>query len=171
MHRLLLVAILSAVAVTWFGCASGDQMPDRMRERFQAPQAQVKVFAAERQAVFDAVREAMRQLDFQVSRAGMAQGIVHAHSRLQPAGSFGKARQYTLEVQLASYEPGKTEVAVILREQEESASFAGATNMPIRNHGLYTSFFGALERTLKIKAESRDELPQSEAAEQVGRDL
>jgi hypothetical protein len=157
--RSCLIVLLAACALALVGCESGNAMPARMRDRFQAPQAKVKVFAAERPVVFDAAREAMRQLDFQISRSGMAQGIINAHSRLQPAGSFGKARQYTMEVSLHSYEPGKTEVAVVLREQEESSSFAGATDMPIREHGLYTSFFAALEGVLKIQGTSPEQSP------------
>ena len=148
---------LAASVLLFAGCESGKAMPERMRDRFQAPQSKIKVFEVERPAVFDAALEAMRQLDFQISRAGMAQGIINAHSRLLPAGSFGKARQYTMEARLHSFEPGKTEVAVVLREQEESSSFAGATDMPIREHGLYTSFFAALERVLKMQGTSPDQ--------------
>jgi hypothetical protein len=147
-------------ALVFVGCESGNTMPGRIRERFEAPQAKIKVFEAERPAVFDAALEAVHQLDFQVSRSGMAQGIINAHSRLQAGGSFGKARQYTMEVRLNSFEPGKTEVGVVLREQEESSSFAGATDIPIREHALYNSFFAALERVLKIKGAALDQPPQ-----------
>ena len=127
-------------------------MPDRMRDRFSAPQPKTQTFDADQRAVFEAAQTAMRRLDFQISRSGLAQGILNAHSHLQAGDSFGKARQYTLEVRLHSYEPGKTEVSAVLREQEESTSFAGATDLPIREHGLYSSFFAALEQALKDRA-------------------
>jgi hypothetical protein len=159
--RVSFLSVLLAVSSMVFtGCESGgDAMPARMRERFQPPQPKVQVFEAERPAVFAAAIDAMRQLDFQVSRSRMAQGIINAHSRLQAAGSFGKARQYTMEVRLHSYEPGKTDVSVILREQEESASFAGATDLVLREHALYGSFFAALERSLGVRG-----TPAAEAA-------
>ena len=129
-------------------------MGAHVRERFNAPQPKTQVFAADPRAVFEAAQIAMKQLDFQVSRAALAQGIVNGHSRLQPGGSFGKARQYVMEVRFHSYEPGKTEVSAVLREQEESESFAGATDLPLREHGLYGSFFAGVEQALKEKTGS-----------------
>jgi len=160
------VAFLSIVfvvsSVGWSGCGTGrDAMPARMRERFEPAQPKVQVFVAERPAVFETALSAMRQLDFTVSRSRMAQGIIHAHSRLHGTGAFGKARQYTFEVRLYSYEPGKTEVSVILREQEESASFAGATDLVLREHGLYGSFFDAVQRALKERGTATAEAPQT----------
>ena len=137
-------------------------MPDRMRDRFNAPQPKVQVFDADQRAVFEAAQSAMRRLDFQISRSGLAQGIINAHSRLQASDSFGKARQYTMEVRLHMYAPGKTEVSAVLREQEESSSFAGATDLPIREHGLYSSFFAALEASLKERAGSSGEPTKSQ---------
>jgi len=89
----------------------------------------------------------------------MAQGIINAHSRLQPAGTFGKAHQYTMEVRLQSLDPGKTDVSVVLREQEESTSFAGATDLVLREHALYQSFFAAVERALKLRATTELQVP------------
>jgi len=126
-------------------------MPARMRDRFNAPEPKVQVFDGEQRAVFEAAQVALKQMDFQISRAGLAQGIINSHSRIQPGDSFGKGRQYVLEVRLHSYEPGKTEVAASLREQEESSSFAGATDIPIREHGLYSSFFEGLSQALKAR--------------------
>jgi hypothetical protein len=158
----LLSVFLAVTSLAFTGCGSGgDAMPSRMRERFEPAQPQVQVFDAERPEVFEATLSAMRQLDFTVSRSRMAQGIIHAHSRLHSAGAFGKARQYTFEVRLYSYEPGKTEVSVILREQEESASFAGATDLVLREHGLYGSFFDAVERTLKERGAAEVAAPRS----------
>jgi hypothetical protein len=45
--------------------------------------------------------------------------------------------------------PGRTEVAVLLREQLEGEFKAGATNEALRTHGLYDSFFEALDKALK----------------------
>ena len=149
MRRCSILALLAVLVSVLAACESGSVMSARMRERFQPAQPTVQVFEAERPAVFDAVLDAMRQLNFHVSRSGMAQGIVNAHSRLQAGDSFGKARQYTMEVRLHSFETGKTEVAVVLREQEESASFAGATDLVLREHGLYGSFFTAVKRALE----------------------
>ena len=154
MVRTLAFFMLVAGALLLAGCESSGSMSTRMRDRFQAPEPKVQVFEAGREEVFEAARAAMRQLDFQISKAGVAQGILNAHSRLHASDSFGKARQFGMEVRFHSYEPGKTEVAVVLREQEESASFAGATNLVLREHALYGSFFSALEEALQARIEN-----------------
>ena len=150
--RRLLLLILASLSLALAGCESGSAMPARMRERFAAPQPKIQSFEGDQSTVFAAAKSALRLLDFQVTRAGMAQGILNAHSRLQPGDSFGKARQYTMEVRLQSYELGITEVAVVVRQQEESASFAGATDLVVKEHGLYDSFFAALSQSLPAAA-------------------
>ena len=154
MVRTLAFFMLVAGALLLAGCESSGSLSTRMRDRFQAPEPKVQVFEAGREEVFEAARAAMRQLDFQISKAGVAQGILNAHSRLHASDSFGKARQFGMEVRFHSYEPEKTEVAVVLREQEESASFAGATNLVLREHALYGSFFSALEEALQARIEN-----------------
>jgi hypothetical protein len=154
MLRLLALFILVGGALLSSGCESSDSMSTRVRDRFNAPEPKVQVFEAERAEVFEAGRAAMRRLDFQISRAGFAQGILRGHSRLHASDSFGKARQFAMDVRFHSYEPGKTEVAVVVREQEESASFAGATDLVLKEHALYGSFFAALEAALHEEAES-----------------
>lgn len=143
---------LGLSALVLAGCESGSVMPNRMRERFAAPQPKVRTFEADQPVVFEAAKSALRQLDFQVSRSGMAQGILNGYSRLQAGDGFGKARQYVMEIQLQSYEPAKTEVAVVVREQEESSSFAGATDLALKEHGLYESFYAALEQALRERS-------------------
>ena len=147
--RPLIFLLVASLGFAFAGCESGGALPDRMRDRFNAPQPKTQTIEGDQKVVFEAAQSALRRLDFQISRSGLAQGIVNGHSRLQAAASFGKARQYTLEIRLHSYEPGKTAVSAVLREQEESSSFAGATDLPIREHGLYSSFFAALEQALK----------------------
>ena len=144
MLRLLTLFILAGGALLLAGCESSDSMSTRVRDRFNAPEPKVQVFEAERAEVFEAGRAAMRRLNFQISRGGFAQGILSGHSRLHASDSFGKARQFSMDVRFHSYEPGKTEVAVVVREQEESASFAGATDLVLKEHALYGSFFAAL---------------------------
>ncbi len=143
--RSLFAAALALFALTFTGCGS---MPSRVRERFQAAQPQIRSFDADQRRVFDAAKLAMQQIDFRVTRSGAAQGVINGLSRIDAGESFGKARQYAMDVRLTSVEPGRTDVAVVLREQEESSSFAGATDIPLRAHGLYDSFFAALEHAL-----------------------
>ena len=147
-----------AMVVTLAGCESNEGFSSRMHERLE-PTPKVQVFQGDPKVIFEAAQSAMRALDFQISRSGLAQGFVNGHSRLQASDSFGKSRQYVMEVRLHSYDPGKTEVSAVLREQEESTSFAGATDIPIREHGLYGSYFTALEQALKDKAAEGAQTP------------
>ena len=50
--------------------------------------------------------------------------------------------------------PSETELAVLLREQVEGvlSSGAGATDTPLRDHGLYETFFAGLRKTLTDKS-------------------
>jgi hypothetical protein len=137
-----------AVLLATAGCESMDTVPTRVRERFEAPQPQVRTYEVNARTVFNAAVVAARRIDFRVLRSGAAQGTITAISRIQPGGSFGTGRQYAIDVHVRAVEPDRTEVAVVLREQEESTSFAGATDIPVREHGLYGSYFDAIAREL-----------------------
>jgi len=145
--RALLVLVLMVGSIAFTGCESAD-LPPRLRERFEAPKPKIREYQAEQKEVFEAARRAMRRIDFTVSRAGAAQGIIRAHSGLRSGEGFGIARQNSLEVKIDSFTPGVTQVGVVVREQEESEGFSGATDIAVREHGLYDSFFGALEAEL-----------------------
>lgn len=129
------------------GLAGCDSMPEGMRQRF-APQPQIRVIQAEEPAVFEAAQHAVKEIGFRVTRSGRAQGVVNGISEIQPANALGEARQYVVEVKLQSFESGRTEVSVLFREQQESSSFAGATDIPLRQHGLYDSYFNAVQAAL-----------------------
>lgn len=142
----LALGVLSSV-VAFTGCESAD-LPARMRERFEAPRPKIREYRADQPAVFEAARRAVKRIDFIASRARAAQGIIQAHSALRSTEAFGIARQNSIEVKIDSFEPGVTQVAVVVREQEESEGFQGATDIAVREHGLYESYFDALEAEL-----------------------
>lgn len=145
----------AAVVLATAGCDSLDSVPTRVRERFEAPQPQVRTYEANSRTVFDAAVAAVRRIDFRVLRSGAAQGTIHAISRIQPGDSFGTGRQYSLDVRIREIDPDRTEVSVVLREQEESTSFAGATDLPVREHGLYGSYYEAIARELAAPAPAK----------------
>lgn len=153
--RILAFAYVSVLLMV-SGC---DSMPDRVRDRFAAPQPQIRVFNADQRTVYEAAQRAVRSIGFHITRHGEAKGLINAMSEIQPANALGEARQYALEVKLQSYESGRTEVAVVFREQQESSSFAGATDLPLRDHGLYDSYFNALEAGLPVKAPAEPAVP------------
>lgn len=152
--RNVLALLFGVTILGLVGCDSVESLPTRVRERFEAPQPKIRVYTSEQRPVFDAALRAVKTIGFVVGRSGAAQGIVKAHSPLRASDGFGKARQHAIEVKVESFEPGKTQVSVLLREQEESESFAGATDIPLREHGLYESYFAALEAGLGLKGEA-----------------
>jgi len=129
------------------GC---DSVSEHVRERFEPPQPQVRTYAAEPRAVFDAASHALKAIDFQISRSRPAQGVLQGYSRILPGDAFSDARQYTFDIDIARNDTGQTVVSVLLKQQDESGAYSGATNLSLKQHGLYDSFFAALERELKI---------------------
>ena len=79
------------------------------------------------------------------------QGVIEGISQIQGTDTLSGARQFTMEIHVRSYEANTTEVSVFLRIQEESAAFSGATDLPLKDHALYDSFFTALQQALQGK--------------------
>ena len=133
------------------GC---EAVADRMQERFAAVPPKTKVIAGSSREVFYAAQGTLKKMDFQLSRTAEAQGIVNAFSRIRAGDGPREARQYTLEIRLTGLGPAETEVSVLVREQVEGvlSAGAGATNTPLRDHGLYDVFYSALRKTLADKS-------------------
>jgi len=136
------------LAVTCFaGCAA---VADRMQDRFATVSPKLKVLPGSSREVFYAAQGTLKQMDFQFSRTAEAQGIITAFSRIRAGDGPREARQYTFELRLVALGPAQTEVSVLLREQIEGSlsAGAGATDSPLRDHGLYESFFAGLRQAL-----------------------
>ncbi len=143
--RFLTLATL-ALAFFFSGC---DTVSSRISERFETVPPKTRTYQVDQKAVFEAAQTAMRRIDFQLTRTARAQGIVEGLSRIVAGNALSDARQHTIEVHLRSEEAGITYVDVLVHEQQESADFAGATNIALREHGLYASYFAALEQALR----------------------
>ncbi len=145
-----MVRTVSLLMAAWFVALTGcESVSERFQERLAPPQPQVRSYPYDQETVFGAARSALRTIDFQVGKSGVAQGILTGYSRIRGGDSFGDARQYTLDIRVRSFSPGETEVAVVLRQQDETSAFAGATDIAVREHGLYDSYFAAIELALR----------------------
>jgi hypothetical protein len=133
------------------GC---EAVVDRMHERFATVPPKTKVLQAPSHDVFYAAQGTLKRMGFQLSRAAEAQGIIDAFSHVRPGDGPRELRQYTAEIRLISLRSGETELSILLREQVEGllASGAGATDLPLRDHGLYETFFAALRKALAENA-------------------
>ena len=127
------------------GC---EALPERVSQRFATPTPQERVIEAPQAEVFEAVQQALTRLNYQVTRAAQAQGIVNGQSRLLPTERFGSSDQYVLEVRLRELDGEATSVSAVLYEQSEGQFQAGATSTPVREHGRYESFFEVLGQVL-----------------------
>ena len=145
--RLFAAVLILTLPVAFAACDS-IEAPPSWQERF-SPEPQVRTYAGNQPAVFEAARAALRTIDFTITRSRATQGLLEGHSALHAGSAFEGAQQFFMSVKVReSDEPGKIDVSVLLREQEEN-SVAGATEVPVAQHGLYDSFFAALEQRLK----------------------
>jgi hypothetical protein len=146
MSRLSVLFCLTGL-VFFSGC---EAVADRVQERFSSVAPKTKVLPGSARNVFYASQGTLKQMDLQLSRTAEAQGIVNAFSRIRAGDGPREARQYTLEIRLTGLGPAETEVSVLVREQVEGvlSSGAGATNTPLRDHGLYETFFATLRKNL-----------------------
>jgi len=149
--KFLLSFAALVVALSFTGCAS---VKSRVHDRFDRVPPRTQVFGGTQREVFYATQGVLKAMDFQLSRTGESQGIVNAFSRIRAGDGPRESRQYTLEVRLSNLGPNETEVAVLVKEQIEGglASGVGATDQPLRQHGLYEVFYANLKKALADKA-------------------
>lgn len=145
-----LLACLGLIALVLLaGCES---VRERVQERFATVPPKVRLVGGGSREVFYAAQGTLRQMDFSLARAAEAQGMINAFSRIRSGDGPREARQFTLEIRLVALGPTETEVSVLLREQVEGLLANGATNTPLREHGLYETFFAGLRKVLADKS-------------------
>lgn len=154
------VALLG-LSVVFAGCATNGSkdsaavrrpLPDAIAARFSPPEFATRKIDGERGAVLDASVAAADALGYAVNRFDGSAGRVSA-SRRQVSG-FDGARQSTLEVNVSSFAPGVSQVAIVLREAVESAGWsessgALAASALVRDRVAYDVFFERLEAALR----------------------
>lgn len=142
MNKLLSLLLLCA------GLTGCESMSERMQERFTAVPAKMRVFEASKKTVYSAGQLAAKQTGFTLQRSSESDGTISAYSRIRPGDSVRAAQQFTLAVRLTAVTDTTTEVAVRLSELNEGQLSTGGGEVPLREHGLYSSYFDALERIL-----------------------
>lgn len=146
-----LIAVLALAG----GCESVSDATGAMRERMAArDQPQVKTYAADPRATYDAVRAAATGMGYRFIRGGPAQGEFEAISGVRSGDTIGSARQISMKVTLKPTLDGKgTEVAVRLKEiiEADSSNRAGqATETPLRDTPQYDVFFKRVGTALGV---------------------
>jgi hypothetical protein len=134
------------------GC---DSVPS-ISERFSPVPPQTRVLAVDHRTAFYAAQRALKGIDFVVTKAALAQGLLEGRSEIRHNQAFGEVRQYSFAIQLNDVDDKHTEVAVLLHEQVQGELGVGATDQALRTHGLYDSYFEMLDQGV------RDELASPE---------
>lgn len=147
--RALTLLGFCCVALLLAGCES---FSSRVAQRFAPSEPQVRDLAKEQSEVFQAAVRALKTIDFVTTRTAQAQGKIEAHSRLLPTDDFGAYRQYVFNIRVLQVEPGVTRVSVVLQRATEDHGGGGASSEDVRTHGLYESFFAALQAEAGVPA-------------------
>lgn len=143
---------MKAVGLAWLlvsslflvGCESAKQ---QWRERVDATPVLSREFAGDYRAIYRAAQDAMKRIEFVVSRASLDDGVVAGHSRIQPGDPTRGARQLHLTVELDEKPSGMVGVSVVLAEQLEGG-IGGAQERRVREHSLYESYLTMLQQVL-----------------------
>ena len=126
------------------GCENVSQ---QWRERVDATPAKTREFPGEFRAVYVAARDAMKRIEFVVSRSSMDDGVVEGYSRIQPGDPTRSARQWQLRATLDENANGMIEIGLLMTELTEGG-IGGAQERRAREHGLYDSYFDAVQQVL-----------------------
>jgi hypothetical protein len=139
--RALLALVGLALAA---GCESVSR---EWRDRREGAPMKVHEVDGERRTVYHAAQAAVRRIGFVLQRSSISEGLVVGQSAIQPGDPTRSARQYRLEVRLVEIDANRVEVGLLLIEQAEGGVLRGAEKR-LREHGLYESYFEALQAVL-----------------------
>lgn len=120
-----------------------------MHDKFDRSPARSRVFEAARRDIYDAALQAMKRIEFAVTRTSLGDGVIVGHSRIQPGDPTRSARQLELTVRLSEIDDTHTDVGLLLTEQQEDGVLGGAQGRPLRAHSLYETFLAAIDTALK----------------------
>lgn len=133
------------------GCET-TSFKDRLRERFSAAQPQVETCEAEARDVYYAAQVAFKRLDYTLLSSDVGALSIEAASRIDRSVVFRDSRQLIAWVEIASVGPAKSEVSLRLREQLEGDGLGGPSEIALREHGFYQTYFSVLKQVLEGKA-------------------
>lgn len=152
----MIMRILSLLLLSLTVLAGCEDVSDHLHDRFGAVEPHSRIVTGDRGAVAAAALLACRRLGFEIGSSD-ASGGFEATSRIQHGQGEGTARQLIARVTFAETGPTQTEVRILLLEEVEDASPAARGEQPLRDHGLYQTFFEALQQAM-------DAGPQTNAA-------
>lgn len=143
--------VLCLVVLVLAGCES-TSLSDRLRDRFRAAPPQLETYDAEAREVYFAVQQAFKRLDYTLLRSDAGSLHVEAASRINRSPVFRDSRQLIAFVEIIPLGPDRSEVALRLREQLEGDDLGGPSELGLKEHGFYQTYFAVLKQVLSEKA-------------------
>ena len=127
------------------GCES---MPDGFATATVPPQVQVVDGPPDK--VYFAAQQALKRLDFVLTRSVM--GRIEAASAIRTSETFGNSKQLVAKVAIHEAEPGKSGVELWVTEETASQSMGGTRRQSLRENGFYQLYFAMLQQVLQERA-------------------
>jgi hypothetical protein len=142
---------LSFAVMLLAGCES-ESFSDRVRNRFSEVPPKVQVFDGDTRTVYFAAQLAFKRLDYNLLRSSVADLRIEAASRINTSVAFRDSRQLIALIEIAQVGPNQSEVSMRLTEQMEGQGLGGASELPLREHGFYGTYYAVLEQVLREQA-------------------
>lgn len=141
----ILALVLLAGALLPAGCES---MSTRMTERFTKVPPHTRIFAADQRTVYFAAQLAVKNAGLLLGRTAIADWIINGYAPIRTGNATRDARQTTIEIRLFETESLETRVEVLVWDHVEGSFPGGVSEQALREHGLYESYFAALQQVL-----------------------
>ena len=138
--------LLSAVCLVLSGCTTIEEK--RVLMQSASVQSQSNYYARDKVVVLEALVSVLQKMNYTVSRASPAQGIVEAYSNVLEGNDPGTSRQFFISARLRVVGQEETGVELSVREARDGDFKVGATSQSHAKHGRYDSIFEALEAAL-----------------------
>jgi hypothetical protein len=141
----------AVICVLLAGCESAS-FSERLRGRFAAVPAKVQTVDADARTVYFAAQQAFKRLDYTLTRTTLSGYRVEAASRINTSVAFRDSRQLIAQVEVAEVGPSQAEVSMRLVEQLEGQGLGGASELTLKEHGFYETYFAVLKQVLAEQA-------------------
>jgi len=123
-------------------------LSDRVRERFAVVPPKVETFEADARTVYVAAQQAFKRLDYTIVRSSLSGHRIQASSRINTSVAFRDSRQLVAHVEIAEVGPNQAELSMRLVEQLEGQGLGGASELALKDHGFYETYFTVLQQVL-----------------------
>ncbi|HEY4299319.1 MAG TPA: hypothetical protein VGM73_00505 [Candidatus Didemnitutus sp.] len=139
-------SLLAAIAALLLaGC---DSVSDTIHSGFNSTAPHSRTFHGEGGEVSAAVILALKRLDFTVTSPGGGSDHIEASGHIQQTGGLSGSRQLLADVRLLGAGPGETEVQLLLSEQSDDGTPTGRMEKPLKDSGIYGTFFDTIKQVL-----------------------